>query len=172
MSAINLRSLGGPNSGGQVSPEFTGSAFDSWAHPRCVRIRIIRPGKPVDNGFIENFNGRLRDELLNAELFLDINDARQKIEAWRRDYNGDRSHTGAHAPIQRAGPPLAAIARRCNLDRRYLGFCPGSGVKIATRPRWTWVSSGCRRTRTWSSLARQAGAAAPTQSAWSRFEVR
>jgi transposase InsO family protein len=46
-----------------------------------------------ENGYIESFNGRLRDELLNAELFLDINDARRKIEAWRRDYNGNRPHT-------------------------------------------------------------------------------
>jgi putative transposase len=56
-------------------------------------LDFVRPGKPVENGFIESFNGRLRDELLNAELFLDINDARRKIEAWRRDYNGSRFHT-------------------------------------------------------------------------------
>ncbi len=67
--------------------------MDARAYRRGVRLDFIRPGKPVENGFIESFNGRLRDELLNAELFLDINDARQKIEAWRVDYNGNMPHT-------------------------------------------------------------------------------
>jgi len=73
--------------------EFYSKDMDAWAYRRGVRLDFIRPGKPVENGFIESFNGRLRDELLNAELFLDINDARRKIEAWRRDYNGNRPHT-------------------------------------------------------------------------------
>ena len=73
--------------------EFYSKEMDAWAYRRGVRLDFIRPGKPVENGFIESFNGRLRDELLNAELFLDINDARRKIEAWRRDYNGNRPHT-------------------------------------------------------------------------------
>ena len=75
-----------------------GSAFyskemDAWAYRRGVRLDFIRPGKPVENGYIESFNGRLRDELLNAELFSDLVDARKKTEAWRRDYNGNRPHS-------------------------------------------------------------------------------
>jgi putative transposase len=73
--------------------EFYSKEMDAWAYRRGVRLDFIRPGKPIENGFIESFNGRLRDELLNAELFLDINDARRKIEAWRRDYNANRPHT-------------------------------------------------------------------------------
>jgi putative transposase len=61
-----------------------------------VKLDFIRPGKPVENAFIESFNGRLRDELLNAELFLDVVDAHQ-LEAWRRDYNGNRPHSGLGA---------------------------------------------------------------------------
>jgi putative transposase len=73
--------------------EFYSKEMDAWAYRHGVKLDFIRPGKPVENAFIESFNGRLRDELLNAELFLDINDARRKLEAWRRDYNGNRPHS-------------------------------------------------------------------------------
>jgi putative transposase len=73
--------------------EFYSKEMDGWAYRRGVQLDFIRPGKPVENGYIESFNGKLRDELLNAELFLDINDARLKLEAWRRDYNGNRPHS-------------------------------------------------------------------------------
>lgn len=73
--------------------EFYSKEMDAWAYRRGVRLDFIRPGKPVENGFIESFNGRLRDELLNAELFSDLVDARKKLEAWRRDYNGNRPHS-------------------------------------------------------------------------------
>jgi putative transposase len=73
--------------------EFYSKEMDAWAYRHGVRLDFIRPGKPVENGCIESFNGRLRDELLNTELFLDINDARRKIEVWRRDYNGNRPHS-------------------------------------------------------------------------------
>jgi putative transposase len=73
--------------------EFYSKEMDSWAYRRGVQLDFIRPGKPVENGYIESFNGKLRDELLNAELFLDLNDARRKLEAWRQDYNGNRPHS-------------------------------------------------------------------------------
>jgi putative transposase len=57
-----------------------------------VQLQFIRPGKPVENAFIESFNGRLRDELLYGELFMEMLDARRKLEAWRRDYNENRPH--------------------------------------------------------------------------------
>jgi len=56
--------------------EFTGKAMDHWAHQAGVKLNFIRPGKPVENGYIESFNGRLRDECLNVEVFLDLSDAR------------------------------------------------------------------------------------------------
>lgn len=67
--------------------------MDSWAYQRGVQLQFIRPGKPVENAFIESFNGRLRDELLNGELFMNLLDARRKLEAWRRDYNQNRPHS-------------------------------------------------------------------------------
>jgi len=73
--------------------EFYSKAMDSWAYRRGVQLQFIRPGKPVENAFIESLNGRLRDELLNGELFMGLLDARRKLEAWRRDYNQNRPHS-------------------------------------------------------------------------------
>jgi putative transposase len=73
--------------------EFAGRAMDGWAHQAGVKLDFIRPGRPVQNGFIESFNGRLRDECLNAEIFLNLMDAREKLEYWRRDYNQKRPHS-------------------------------------------------------------------------------
>jgi putative transposase len=75
-------------------PEFTGRALDEWAHRRGVKLEFIRPGKPVENAFIESFNGRLRQECLNQHWFLDLDDARRTIEVWRIGYNTKRPHSG------------------------------------------------------------------------------
>ena len=75
-------------------PEFQSRALDAWAHQRGVELQFIRPGKPVENAFIESFNGRLRDECLNEHWFLSLADARRIIEAWRVSYNTARPHGG------------------------------------------------------------------------------
>lgn len=75
-------------------PEFTGRALDEWAHLRSVKLEFIRPGKPVENAFIESFNGRLRQECLEQHWFIDLEDARRTIEAWRVSYNTNRPHSG------------------------------------------------------------------------------
>lgn len=72
--------------------EFTSKALDAWAHAHGVKLDFIRPGKPVENAVIESFNGRFRDECLNTQVFVSLHDARQKIEAWRIDYNEHRPH--------------------------------------------------------------------------------
>ncbi len=72
--------------------EFTSNALDEWAYRRGVALDFIRPGKPVENAFIESFNGRLRDECLNVYSFESIAHAQDLIEAWRRDYNDRRPH--------------------------------------------------------------------------------
>lgn len=74
-------------------PEFAGSELDSWAHERGVKLCFIRPGKPVENAYIESFNGKFRDECLNEHWFTSIKDAQVKIEAWRKDYNRHRPHS-------------------------------------------------------------------------------
>ena len=73
--------------------EFASKALDAWAYAHGVKLDFIRPGKPVKNAVIESFNGRFRDECLNANVFVSLHDARQKIEAWRIDYNEHRPHS-------------------------------------------------------------------------------
>jgi putative transposase len=74
-------------------PEFVSDALDRWAYQHGVTLEFSRPGKPVDNAHVESFNGRLREECLNAHWFLSLADARDKIEAWRVFYNESRPHT-------------------------------------------------------------------------------
>ena len=73
-------------------PEFRGRALAGWSEERRVGLQFIEPGKPSQNCFIESFNGRLREECLNANWFLTLADARRKVEAWRHDYNEERPH--------------------------------------------------------------------------------
>ena len=74
-------------------PEFEGQVLDSWAYERGVRLNFIRPGKPVENAYIESFNGRFRDECLNEHWFLTMAHARRVIEHWRIEYNTERPHS-------------------------------------------------------------------------------
>ena len=73
--------------------EFQSRALKDWAYRRGVQLDFIRPGKPVENAFIESCNGRLRDECLNVHQFASIAEAQQIIEAWRLDYNQRRPHS-------------------------------------------------------------------------------
>ncbi len=74
-------------------PEFAGNALDAWACQRGVTLHFIQPGKPVQNAFIESFNGKFRDECLNEHWFLTLQEAQIVIEAWRREYNEERTHS-------------------------------------------------------------------------------
>ncbi len=73
--------------------EFTSNAILSWAYEQRICWRYIEPGKPIQNAFIESFNGKLRDECLNENWFTGINDARRVINSWQLDYNKNRPHT-------------------------------------------------------------------------------
>lgn len=113
---IELR--GGPESiTSDNGAEFTGRAMDNWAHQAGVKLNFIRPGKPVENGYIESFNGRLRDECLNVEVFLDLADARRKLDTWRNDYNQRRPHS---ALADRTPDEFASVAMQLSsaLSRR------------------------------------------------------
>jgi putative transposase len=77
-------------------PEFSGRALDTWAYARGVQLRFIRPGKPIENAFVESFNGKFRDECLNEHWFASVAEARMLIEAWRIDYNTVRPHSALH----------------------------------------------------------------------------
>ena len=73
-------------------PEFSGRVLDAWAYQHQVQLHF-EPGKPVQNAYIESFNGKLRDECLNEHWFSTIAHARTTVEAWRDDYNGVRPHS-------------------------------------------------------------------------------
>lgn len=83
-------------------PEFTGNKLDQWAYENGVRLETIRPGRPMENGYIESFNGKMREECLNENWFTDLADARERIEAWRVDYNTQRPHSalGYQTPVE------------------------------------------------------------------------
>ncbi len=74
-------------------PEFTGRALGGWVLDHDVKLAFIRPGKPIENAFIESFNGRFRDECLNEHWFTGLDKAREIIETWRIDYNEERPHS-------------------------------------------------------------------------------
>lgn len=74
-------------------PEFAGRALDAWAYAHGVTLRFIRPGKPIENAFVESFNGKFRDECLNEHWFVSLADAQATIETWRVDYNVVRPHS-------------------------------------------------------------------------------
>lgn len=74
-------------------PEFTGRAMDAWAYQNKVTLAFITPGKPTQNAYAESFNGKFRDECLNQHWFINLRDAREKIEIWRQDYNHVRPHS-------------------------------------------------------------------------------
>ncbi len=94
--------------------EFTSQVLDRWAWENGVQLHFITPGRPMENGYIESFNGKFRDECLNENWFVDLRDAREKIAAWMWDYNHVRPHSalGYRTPIEF----IAAWAAGCGKD--------------------------------------------------------
>ena len=105
-------------------PEFTGKALDQWSYENEVKLQFIEPGKPMQNGYIESFNGKFRDECLNEHWFACVEEAREIIEEWRLDYNEVRPHsslknlTPAEFSVQMAArSPLGGIKERQQLPK-------------------------------------------------------
>jgi transposase InsO family protein len=98
--AFNIRSDNGP--------EFTARAIRSWLNKLGVKALFIEPGSPWENGYIESFNGKLRDELLNREIFTTLTEAKVLIADWRREYNQVRPHSslGYQPPAPEAKIPV------------------------------------------------------------------
>ena len=94
-------------------PEFTCRELDQWAFEHGVKLRLIQPGKPTQNGFIESFNGRFRDECLNEHWFSDVSHARKTISEWRQDYNECRPHSALN---YQTPSEFAAAWRKGNSD--------------------------------------------------------
>jgi putative transposase len=99
--------------------EFAGRVLEAWAIEHGVQLVFIRPGRPVENGFIESFNGRLRDEFLNVEWLATLEEARRKLAAWHHHYNHQRPHSArrSHAGRSRGAVPNRKPALRSLLRK-------------------------------------------------------
>ena len=88
--------------------EFTARAIRKWLNNLGVKTLFIEPGSPWENGYIESFNGKLRDELLNREVFTTLTEVKVLIEQWKREYNQVRPHSslGYRPPAPEAGMPV------------------------------------------------------------------
>lgn len=120
-------------SSGRVQPEsittdngseFASKSLDGWTMKRGIKLDFIRPGKPVENGFVESFHGRLRDECLNAEIFFSLEDAQRKLNHWRDDYNQHRPHS---ALADRTPQAFAEQCRARGATRSALPASPTTG---------------------------------------------
>ena len=102
-------------------PEFASRELDRWAHQHGVKLDFIDRGKPVQNCFIESFNGRVREECLNLHWFIDLADARRTIAAWMREYNEDRVHgsLGKRTPLQFATQWRSAMETAENAESAF-----------------------------------------------------
>ena len=105
--------------------EFTSKAMDQWAYFNKVELDFSRPGKPTDNPFIESFNGKFRAECLNQNWFLSVAGVRDKIEAWRQDYNRIRPHSSLDNMmpqefVRRCIPPASPTAQPPEYNRAEL----------------------------------------------------
>nr|WP_233231572.1 IS3 family transposase [Tichowtungia aerotolerans] len=100
--------------------EFYSRSMDAWTYHHEVAMEFIRPGKPTENGYIESFNGKLRDECLNVELFFGVDDAHDKLAAWKKDYNEQRPHKSLDnkTPTEYIGAWMEASALPSLLRRR------------------------------------------------------
>ena len=104
-------------------PEFAGRALDTWAYANGVELRFIRPGKPIENAYVESFNGKFRDECLNEHWFVSVAEAKAIIEAWRVDYNTVRPHASLGQQT-----PAAYAAAACAGPKPGCGACSAAAL--------------------------------------------
>lgn len=99
-------------------PEFIAKAVQEWIRAVGAKTAYIAPGSPWENGYCESFNAKLRDELLNGEVFYSLAEARVVIESWRRHYNTKRPHSslGYKPPAPEAFIPASRLAERPPLN--------------------------------------------------------
>jgi len=112
-------------------PEFVAKAVQEWINAVGAKTAYIAPGSPWENGYIESFNARMRDELLNGEIFYTLKEARIIIESWRRNYNGVRPHAslGYKAPA-----PEVFVPGRPAWPSPLVGAAPTATLNLAIRP--------------------------------------
>ena len=107
-------------------PEFTGVALDQWAHRHGVHLHFIEPGKPMQNPYVESFNGKFRDECLNEHWFVNVRHARTIIAEWTNDYNTERPHSSLDN--------LTPAAFAAQILASPLGGCEQPETRVAMEP--------------------------------------
>ena len=127
-------------------PEFLSRVVEKWADAHGVTLHFIDPGKPVQNAFIESFNGKFRDECLNQSWYTNLEDAWQVIEAWRVDYNTVRPHSslGYLTPVEYAA---IVAARPASPPRRSSQPRQSRTKRICNNPEvltYEWIKTGGR----------------------------
>ncbi len=103
-------------------PEFISKSLDWWAYFHGIKLDFSRPGKPTDNAFIESFNGRVRQECLDQHWFLSLQDAQERLDAWRIDYNQSRPHSslGNRTPAEFVAMSCLSKLRGAQLEHTRL----------------------------------------------------
>jgi putative transposase len=155
--------------------EFAGRALEAWAMQHQVQLCFIRPGRPVENGFIESFNGRLRDECLNVEWFPTLEQAREKLSLWRDHYNHQRPHS---ALADRTPAEFASLHAEAGTRFTLLTVNMASGAQRQgyAPPATTALDSGRRLPEDThyqsEALLRIAQARGSLLSLWSDFQAR
>ncbi|WP_323772210.1 IS3 family transposase [Antarctobacter sp.] len=124
--------------------ELTSNAILRWCSENRVEWHYIAPGKPMQNGFVESFNGRMRDELLNETMFRNLAHARVVISAWATDYNTERPHSalGYETPADYARTLTTAIARPAARDESSARRAIAQPAPIGVNNPWTPVAAG------------------------------
>ncbi len=138
--------------------ELTSNAILRWCSEHRIEWHYIAPGKPMQNGFVESFNGRMRDELLNETMFRNLAQARVVIAAWVTDYNTERPHSALNyqTPADYAPALTAAIARPAARDE-------SSARRAIAQPAPIGVKHQPGSSRGWMKVQWQVGAGPPTR---------
>lgn len=141
--------------------EFAGRILEAWAMQHGIHLSFIRPGRPTENGFIESFNGRLRDECLNVNWFTSFADARVKLACWREQYNRHRPHSSLsdRTPLEFAA--LHEGTGKARFALSIVGKATGTSCQGSASPANAALDTGCRSPLTELTRGRSAFANRP-----------
>jgi putative transposase len=119
-------------------PEFVSRAVDQWAYEQGLQWHTIQPGRPMENGYVESFNGRFRDECLNENWFRDLADAREKIVQWKQDYNETRPHSSLQyrTPMEFAAQAADFYGKEVGQEASNAGPLPHTPIPATKRALW------------------------------------
>src|SRR5580704_5707541 len=119
-------------------PEFVSHAVDQWAYEQGLQWHTIQPGRPMENGYVESFNGRFRDECLNENWFGSLADAREKIAQWKQDYNELRPHSSLQyrTPMEFAQQSASFYVDEVGEEASNAGLFPHTSIPATNRGHW------------------------------------